>query len=181
MERHSPEHGFTSDVDIEVEELIKTLDRASYASSGRPAEEAESKQEAPRTVDDELFERFGNWWSQSECQGADADLFFPDRGASTKKARAMCSDCQVRNACLITALATGERFGVWGGASERVRRALGRVLNQGGTWDDIIEIQEQARKKDGGFKTGTMRTLAIEHAKQLEEPAKANGRIKDVA
>ena len=61
------------------------------------------------------------------CRGADAELFFPDRGESLEPAKAVCAACAVSAECLQYALDAGERFGVWGGTSERERRKLRRV------------------------------------------------------
>jgi len=36
------------------------------------------------------------WQDQANCKGANADLFFPERGASTRTAKAICRECQVR-------------------------------------------------------------------------------------
>jgi WhiB family transcriptional regulator, redox-sensing transcriptional regulator len=61
------------------------------------------------------------------CRGTDPDIFFPDRGQSLEPAKRMCADCVVRDECLEHALTSGERFGVWGGTSERERRRLRRT------------------------------------------------------
>lgn len=53
-------------------------------------------------------------------------MFFPTRGADLTRARRVCLDCPVRDDCLTSALADGEKHGVWGGASERTRRSLRR-------------------------------------------------------
>jgi WhiB family transcriptional regulator, redox-sensing transcriptional regulator len=53
-------------------------------------------------------------------------LFFPERGASTKEAKSVCHGCEVRPECLEYALRHGEKFGIWGGMSERERRRLRR-------------------------------------------------------
>jgi WhiB family redox-sensing transcriptional regulator len=68
----------------------------------------------------------GGWLARAACRGMDPELFFPDRGESTEPAKAVCAACPVRAECLDYALTNGERFGVWGGASERERRALRR-------------------------------------------------------
>ncbi|MCB1258049.1 MAG: WhiB family transcriptional regulator [Microthrixaceae bacterium] len=62
----------------------------------------------------------------ANCMGVDPDLFFPERGASTAEAKAVCEGCVVKDLCLESALANGEKFGIWGGTSERERRALRR-------------------------------------------------------
>ena len=68
----------------------------------------------------------GGWMSLAECKGMDPDLFFPERGASTREAKEVCRGCVVREDCLEYALANGEKFGIWGGLSERERRRLRR-------------------------------------------------------
>lgn len=71
-----------------------------------------------------------SWRNQAACRGMDADLFYPDRGESLAEARAVCRRCPVQAECLGTAVAQGERFGVWGGSSERQRRDLRRQRRQ---------------------------------------------------
>jgi WhiB family redox-sensing transcriptional regulator len=66
------------------------------------------------------------WQEEANCLGVDPDLFFPERGASTREAKAVCAGCEVRVDCLEYALANGEKFGIWGGLSERERRRLRR-------------------------------------------------------
>ncbi|MGH9224344.1 MAG: WhiB family transcriptional regulator [Acidimicrobiales bacterium] len=67
-----------------------------------------------------------SWQIQANCLGVDPDLFFPERGASTREAKAVCRACVVRMDCLEYALVNGEKFGIWGGLSERERRRLRR-------------------------------------------------------
>jgi WhiB family redox-sensing transcriptional regulator len=66
------------------------------------------------------------WQEQANCLGVDPDLFFPERGASTREAKSVCRGCEVRIDCLEYALAHGEKFGIWGGLSERERRRVRR-------------------------------------------------------
>ncbi len=68
-----------------------------------------------------------DWQSKANCLGVDPDLFFPERGASTKEAKGVCKGCVVRDDCLEYALANGEKFGIWGGMSERERRRIRRA------------------------------------------------------
>jgi len=51
------------------------------------------------------------WQDQANCLGVDPDLFFPERGASTREAKEVCRGCVVRGECLEYALANGEKFG----------------------------------------------------------------------
>ena len=67
-----------------------------------------------------------SWQDFANCLGVDPDLFFPERGASTKEAKEVCRGCVVREDCLEYALANGEKFGIWGGMSERERRRIRR-------------------------------------------------------
>jgi WhiB family redox-sensing transcriptional regulator len=66
------------------------------------------------------------WKDLSNCLGVYPDLFFPERGASTREAKEVCRGCEVRIDCLEYALQNGEKFGIWGGMSERERRRIRR-------------------------------------------------------
>lgn len=70
------------------------------------------------------------WQDQAECRGVDPDLFFPERGASTRESKQICQDCPVRVECLAYAIDNAEKFGIWGGRSERERRRMRRTANQ---------------------------------------------------
>ena len=72
------------------------------------------------------------WQDQANCLGVDPDLFFPERGASTREAKEVCRGCVVKQDCLEYALATGEKFGIWGGMSERERRKIRRKQREEG-------------------------------------------------
>ncbi len=67
------------------------------------------------------------WQARANCMGVDPDLFFPERGASTREAKEVCRGCVAREDCLEYALDNGEKFGIWGGMSERERRRLRRA------------------------------------------------------
>ena len=64
------------------------------------------------------------WQSDSLCAQTDPEAFFPEKGGSTRDAKKICGSCEVRVQCLEYALANDERFGIWGGLSERERRKL---------------------------------------------------------
>ncbi len=66
------------------------------------------------------------WQDLANCRGADPDLFFPERGASTRTAKGICRECSVMNECLEFAIVSSEKFGIWGGMSERERRKIRR-------------------------------------------------------
>lgn len=66
------------------------------------------------------------WMEEARCVETDPDAFFPLTGGSTREAKRVCMGCEVRDKCLAYALENEERFGVWGGYSERERRRLNR-------------------------------------------------------
>lgn len=64
------------------------------------------------------------WQERALCAQTDPESFFPEKGGSTREAKKICTGCEVRSECLEYALANDERFGIWGGLSERERRRL---------------------------------------------------------
>ena len=64
------------------------------------------------------------WQTDSLCAQTDPEAFFPEKGGSTRDAKKICASCEVRQHCLEYALENDERFGIWGGLSERERRKL---------------------------------------------------------
>lgn len=69
------------------------------------------------------------WASDAKCLQAEPETFFPEKGGSTREAKRICAACSVRAECLEYALENDERFGVWGGLSERERRKLRRLAS----------------------------------------------------
>lgn len=64
------------------------------------------------------------WQERALCAQTDPEAFFPEKGGSTREAKKICLSCEVRVECLEYALENDERFGIWGGLSERERRRL---------------------------------------------------------
>ena len=64
------------------------------------------------------------WQERGLCAQTDPEAFFPEKGGSTREAKKVCLTCDVRQDCLEYALENDERFGIWGGLSERERRKL---------------------------------------------------------
>ncbi|GGL08611.1 hypothetical protein GCM10011588_23710 [Nocardia jinanensis] len=104
---------------------------AEYGWSGTDRSERES---APRlslivTGFDEMFGSIEEQWQERAlCAETDPEAFFPEKGGSTREAKRICLGCEVRDECLEYALAHDERFGIWGGLSERERRRLKRGI-----------------------------------------------------
>ena len=80
---------------------------------------------APATIPDAIDDQ---WQERALCAQTDPEAFFPEKGGSTREAKRICLGCEVRDACLDYALAHDERFGIWGGLSERERRRLKRGI-----------------------------------------------------
>jgi WhiB family redox-sensing transcriptional regulator len=67
-----------------------------------------------------------SFYKDANCKGTNQDDFFPERGSSTIIAKKICGKCKVKVQCLEYAVDRKERFGIWGGKSERERRAIRR-------------------------------------------------------
>lgn len=65
-----------------------------------------------------------DWRNSAICSQTDPEIFFPNKGGSTKPAKQVCGLCEVSDQCLAYALTHSERYGIWGGLSERERRRL---------------------------------------------------------
>ncbi|GAB10634.1 WhiB family regulatory protein [Gordonia araii NBRC 100433] len=78
---------------------------------------------------DALFDEVEETWQERAlCAQTDPEAFFPEKGGSTREAKRICSGCEVKAECLDYALHNDERFGIWGGLSERERRRLKRGI-----------------------------------------------------
>ncbi len=69
------------------------------------------------------------WRARAACRGLGPSLFYPEdlEGDDVRRAKELCSRCAVVADCLATAVAAGERYGIWGGATPRERRRLKRT------------------------------------------------------
>ena len=88
---------------------------------------------APRPAPDSLQD----WTAASSCRTQDPDELFVT-GAAQNRAKAVCMGCPVRTECLADALDNRVEFGVWGGMTERERRALLRRRPDVGSWRDLL-------------------------------------------
>ena len=78
-----------------------------------------------------------NWAAQAACQGKTEQLFV--RGAEQNRAKAVCGACSVKAECLVEALDNRIEWGVWGGMTERERRALLRRRPNVATWRKVLQ------------------------------------------
>jgi WhiB family transcriptional regulator, redox-sensing transcriptional regulator len=74
----------------------------------------------------------GDWTLLAECQYTDPDLFHSGDPGQTWHAKRVCAACPVREECLEYALSAGEKWGVWGGTSERQRQRIFAALRRAG-------------------------------------------------
>jgi WhiB family redox-sensing transcriptional regulator len=82
---------------------------------------------APDLIDQTVGVIAGETWQDlALCRQTDPEAFFPDKGESSRPAKRICGRCDVKAECLDYALGRNERFGIWGGLSERERRKLQR-------------------------------------------------------
>lgn len=79
-----------------------------------------------------------DWPAQAACRGADPDFLFV-QGAAQNRVKSMCAGCTVRTECLADALDNEIEFGVWGGMTERERRALLRKRPDVVSWRSLLE------------------------------------------
>jgi WhiB family redox-sensing transcriptional regulator len=84
------------------------------------------------------------WVSQARCRGADPDELFV-RGAAQRKAAVICRHCPVISECGADALDNRVEFGVWGGMTERQRRALLKQHPDVVSWADFFAAQRKHR------------------------------------
>jgi WhiB family redox-sensing transcriptional regulator len=82
------------------------------------------------------------WVSQARCRGGNPDELFV-RGAAQRKAATICRHCPVQLECGADALDNRVEFGVWGGMTERQRRALLRQHPEVTSWGEFFELQRR--------------------------------------
>lgn len=86
------------------------------------------------------------WQSQGTCTKIDPDELFVE-GAPQNNMKRVCAGCPVKTECLATALDQGIEHGVWGGMTERERRALRRKRPNVESWADVF-AQAMARAEE---------------------------------
>jgi WhiB family transcriptional regulator, redox-sensing transcriptional regulator len=79
-----------------------------------------------------------DWTTRAACKGTDPDELFV-QGAAQNRAKLICRGCPVRTECLADALDNGIEFGVWGGMTEKERRALLRRRPDVQSWRVLLE------------------------------------------
>jgi WhiB family redox-sensing transcriptional regulator len=93
-----------------------------------------------------------NWRIAARCRTADAEELFV-RGAEQRRVRQFCATCPVRTECLAHALDERVEFGVWGGTTERERRALLRSRPEVRSWAELLRAARAEHYGSGGRPT----------------------------
>jgi WhiB family transcriptional regulator, redox-sensing transcriptional regulator len=92
------------------------------------------------------------WANVALCQKATPDELFV-RGAEQHKAKAVCGACPVRAECLAEALDNQIEWGVWGGLTERERRALLRKRPNVTSWRQLLETAKSEHETATAIET----------------------------
>ena len=90
-----------------------------------------------------------DWAARGACRSADPDSLFV-QGAAQNRAKAVCAGCPVRTECLADALDNRVEFGVWGGMTERERRALLRKRPDVDSWRALLEAAREDYERGEG-------------------------------
>lgn len=66
------------------------------------------------------------WQKEGLCRGIEPEVFFPVAEEDAWRAKEICNACPVKEPCLVASLRNRERYGVWGGVSEKERQDMFR-------------------------------------------------------
>ena len=94
----------------------------------------------------ESFRDRQEWVPRAKCRDIDPDKLFV-RGAAQREAAVICRHCPVVLQCRADALDNRVEFGVWGGLTERQRRAMLREHPEITSWADFYAEQYAAQRK----------------------------------
>ena len=86
------------------------------------------------------------WSAKAACRTSEPDQLFVT-GADQHKAKAICSSCPVRVQCLAEALDNRIEWGVWGGLTERERRAVLRKRPQVTSWAELLQTAKENHER----------------------------------
>ena len=85
------------------------------------------------------------WAQHGACSKAEPDALFV-RGGAQQAAKQLCVGCPVIAECLADSLDNRTEFGVWGGMTERQRRALLKRRPEVLSWRALFEADRMGRK-----------------------------------
>lgn len=102
-----------------------------------------------------------DWIAEAACRTTDPDELFV-QGAAQNRVKAVCMTCRVRTECLSDALDHRVEFGVWGGMTERERRALLRRRPDVESWREVLqEARDEYDRVISGQRTDADTLTAI--------------------
>lgn len=119
-----------------------------------------------------------NWRAAARCRTADAEELFVT-GARQREAREFCRSCAVRTECLAHALDQRIEFGVWGGMTERERRALLRSRPDVRSWSELLADARDAYYSSAAQESAEHLARAAEQAAQQAD--EDDGRLHESA
>lgn len=114
------------------------------------------------------------WSARAACRGTDPDELFV-QGAAQNRVKMMCGGCPVRTDCLADALDNRIEFGVWGGMTERERRALLRRRPDVKSWYKLLSKAQEA------FELGETATVDVTAARAVVIPSSRTVDIREAA
>src|SRR5687767_12719154 len=139
---------------------IVTMDHSYFLPSHLPGQVSKSLQlepwerDSPQPVWESGSEKWDtnmtwneDWASAAQCKQARPDELFV-RGAAQNRAKLMCAGCPVKTECLAEALDNEIEWGVWGGMTERERRAVLKKRPNVTSWRRLFEAA-QAEHEQG--------------------------------
>jgi hypothetical protein len=118
-----PLNTVAADAGITSHTLADRLSQAGFSASGERSSVVQ-RHELKTYLASALLRWNESWMSEGICAQTDPEAFFPEKGGSAAEAKRICQGCPVRRICLEFALEHKERYGIYGGKSERERRKL---------------------------------------------------------
>lgn len=120
----------------------------------------------PAVITPMPWQKEDDWRDLAECLNSPYDMFFPEKGQSTKEAKKICSTCMVREECLQWALDNDERFGIWGGTSQqerkRIKRQQSRMQNPDGKTHHKGRVPDPAiTERDAEIRAARERNVSV--------------------
>lgn len=112
---------------VSLPTMVNRFIYAGFSTNGE-TRKAEARRELKDYLHSVLRTYAEPWMEEGICGQTDPEAFFPEKGGSTAEAKRVCMGCPVRDTCLQYALQHGERFGIWGGKSERDRRKIQKQM-----------------------------------------------------
>jgi WhiB family redox-sensing transcriptional regulator len=103
-----------------------------------------------------------DWSARAACRATDPDALFV-QGAAQNRAKALCAGCVVRTECLADALDNEVEFGVWGGMTERERRALLRRRPNVTSWRRLLQTARDTyeQRDDQGVRVAEVNAAGV--------------------